>query len=926
MKSPVRLVWFLLYLAAASTGAAQQACPQPPALEQVTGKNIFNEQQEIDLGDAMGENLAHDFVLIDDPALTAHIEELGTRLSRYLPPNNLKFRFFLVDLPEVNAFSIAGGRIYVARKMVALTHSDDELAGVLAHEMGHIVTHQHAIYMTRLLKLVLGVTQVGDRADVYDKFQRVLENERRKPMQISEESEGDQYIADQVALFAMARAGFAPQAYVDLWDRFNATHGKTGSWFSDLFGQTKPEQKRLRELLKSVSAMPPECAQITPSSSAEFAAWQEKVIASSVGTHAELLPGLLVRQKLAQPLRPDLNNLRFSPDGKYVLAQDEGGIHVLTREPFEFLFFIDAPDADKAFFSPDSKSVIFKTLSLRVEVWDVASQKRRLVHEILLRVGCLQSALSPDGKYLACLNEQFALQLVDVESGSELDSRKDFFPARFSFWLLFLLELGSNSNLHLAQLEFSPDGRYFLAGTHTTTLAYDLTTRHEASMPSSVKSVMRGEFAFVDSERILGVNPSNPAKSPLLRFPSGERLQELPLAYGLNIDSTPEGKYIAVGPLQTGKRGFLDVATGKLNGIIKGDAGDIYANTVGYEETDGKILLIEVPSAKVVGRLQLARSHLGDSGAIAVSPDFRWLAASTGSRGAVWDIQHNARVQLVRPFTDGWFADDDTFYGDFPKHDQQDRAVVELLPAGDTALVFSIGEMPASQAGPYLVVRTPAKESGNQRKNWRYELRDFRTSKTLWTHHFPHEPPSLAVTPDYHAVVMAWPVWSDSAKEELKQFPELKSAAEKEDMFYEVMDLKSGSLIGKLLVKTNKFSFQVRGVHVDGDWAAVQVSGDRVLVYSMASGKEMGHVFGVAPVLSSNAGVYAVSSGERQVDVYGLADSQLRRTYKFPVSIVYKKFSADGKQLFVLTRDQTAYVLDLNATAEPAGVVKATTE
>jgi hypothetical protein len=76
--------------------------------------------------------------------------------------------------------------------------------------MGHIVTHQHAILMTRRLKEVLGVTQVGDRADIFDKFQRLLENERRKPSHINPEGGEDQYVADQVALYAMARAGFAP--------------------------------------------------------------------------------------------------------------------------------------------------------------------------------------------------------------------------------------------------------------------------------------------------------------------------------------------------------------------------------------------------------------------------------------------------------------------------------------------------------------------------------------------------------------------------------------------------------------------------------------------------------------------------------------------------------------------------------------------
>ena len=905
--------------------SAQQPCPLPPALERMTGKTIFTDQQEIDLGDAMGDSLAREFVLIDDPALTAHLEELGARLSRYLPPNNLRFRFFLIDLPEVNAFSLSGGRIYVARKMVALTRSDDELAGVLAHEMGHIVTHQHSILMTQLLKRVLGVTQVGDRADIYDKFHRLLENEQRKPTRIIED-EGDQYIADQVALFAMARAGFSPQAYVDLWDRFNSTHGKTGSWFTDLLGHTTSEQKRLRELLKSVSMMPAECAKITPSSTAEFEAWQSQVIASHTGMHTASLPGLLVKQKLASPLRPDINNLRFSSDGKYVLAQDEGGVHVLSRDPFQLLFFIEAPDADKASFSPDSKSVVFKMPSLRVETWDIATQKRASVHEIVLREACLQSALSPDGKYFACIDKEFTLQLLEVATDKELASRKNFLQiGSINFLLFFILELGGKSSLQLVQLNFSPDGHYFLAGSTTSEFAYDVTTNREAKLPSSIRNAMHGEFTFVDSECILGLNTFNPAKSPLLKFPDGEHLRDVGLDYALHLRPTAHGKYVAIGPLKSGKRGFLDSATGKLSGIVREDAGDIYDDTVVYEERDGRILLIDVPTKKVLARAQLTQSHLGDNRAIAVSPDFNWLAVSTESRGALWDIPHNARVQHVRAFTEGWFADDDSFYADFPEKDKQERAVVELNQLGDASPVFSIGELLASQEGPYLLVRIPSRDNPYQRKNWTYELRDFRAKATLWTRHFADEPPSLAWTPDYKEVLLGWPISSAAAHEELKQFPELKSSAEKEDLLYELTDVTTNSVVGKLLVKTNKYSFSVRSVKVDGNWVALQVSGDRVLTYSLASGKELGHVFGDSPAISSAGGVYAVSTGHGEMNVYGLADSQLRRTYQFPVSIAYKKFSRDGKRLFVLTRDQTAYVLDLTSTEEqPAGTVKAT--
>jgi len=893
---------------------AQQACPQPPALERVSGRNIFTEQQEIDLGDAMGDSLAHDFPLIEDPKLTAHVEELGARLARYLPPNNLRFRYFLIDWPEVNAFSLSGGRIYVARKMVALTRSDDELAGVLAHEMGHIVTHQQAIEMTRAMKQRLGITQVGDRADIYDKFQRMLENERRKPTHVHEEGEGDQYIADQVALFAMARAGFAPQAYVDLWDRFNETRGNAGNWWTDFLGHTKPEQKRLRQLLKSASAMPPECAHINPTSSREFEAWQAKVIGSTTGTHTESLPGLVMRQKLAVPLRPDITRLRFSPNGKYVLAQDEGGIHVLSRDPFQLLFFIDAPGADAGAFTPDSKSVVFKTPSLRVETWDIASQQRTSVCEVLLRAGCLQSALSPDGRFVACLNKEFALELVDVASGEELASKKNFFQVRSWFsWLIFLAEVEENANLRLAHLSFSPDGHHFLAGTSFTDFAFDLEEKHEIKLPGSIRNAAHWEFTFLDRERVIGLNPSNPSKSVLLKFPGGEHLGEVTLVHGLTLEPTPQGKYIAVGPLKTGKRGFLDPSTGKLHGICQEDAGDIYNDTIVYEELDGRLQQVEMPSGNVVARARLTQSHLGDSRTIAVSEDFSWLAASTRSRGAVWGLGLNVRVQHVRAFTNGWFGEDDSFYAEFPEREKQERSIVQLNSLGEASPVFSIGNLLASLEGPYVLVRTPSRDNPYQRKDWTYELRDFRTKTTVWTRHFPQERPSLAWAPDYTAVLMGWPVASEAAHEEMKQFPELKASAEREDIFYELTDLKSNAVLGKFVLKTNRYSFFAKSARISGDWAVFEVSGERVLTYSIASGKEVGHVFGHAPVISNAAGMYAVTASENAVYLYGLADSQLRGTYRFAVSIAFKKFSADGKRLFVLTRDQTAYVLDVTA-------------
>ncbi|MFZ0287225.1 MAG: hypothetical protein WAL32_18500, partial [Terriglobales bacterium] len=79
----------------------QQNCPLPPSLTPIpAGENIFTEQQEVYLGDVMAEHISQNVTVLHDDALTAHLQQLGDRLLRYLPESKLRFQFMLVDLPE----------------------------------------------------------------------------------------------------------------------------------------------------------------------------------------------------------------------------------------------------------------------------------------------------------------------------------------------------------------------------------------------------------------------------------------------------------------------------------------------------------------------------------------------------------------------------------------------------------------------------------------------------------------------------------------------------------------------------------------------------------------------------------------------------------------------------------------------------------
>jgi hypothetical protein len=465
-------VVFLLCCASLVSLQAQQKNCLPTPVAPANAENIFNEEQETYLGDAIAERIQKDYTIIEDKALVGYLNTMGARLLQHLPLKQIKLRFFLVDLPDANAFVLPGGRIYVSRKLVGSAQNEDELASVISHELGHLAAHETAIEVTRQFKEVLGVTAVTDRRDVFERYNQLIDNVMRKRAAFkARDREKGQLTADQIGFNAHVNAGYDPKAGVHFWDRVTETRGKTGSWFSDLFGTTRPEQRRLREMLNALSSLPAGCVQErTATASPEFKQWQASVVAYTGSGRNESLPHLALKLELTPPLQSDITHIKFSPDGKHVLVQDESSINVLTREPFVPIFRIDAPEANNAHFTPDSQSIVFNTSNMRVERWSVAEKKLTDVSEIVVNKGCLQTQLAPDARFIACVTPKFDLRLIEVSSGKVMFEKKEFFePNYYEFVALVqgvaLLRFdGIDLGLALLNMGFSPNGRYFAAG------------------------------------------------------------------------------------------------------------------------------------------------------------------------------------------------------------------------------------------------------------------------------------------------------------------------------------------------------------------------------------------------------------------------------------------------------------------------------
>jgi WD40 repeat protein len=912
---------------AAGNLRAQTPCPAPP-LNPARPGNIFSEEQEMYLGDAVAEHVQREFHVMDDETLNGNLQRIGERLLAPLPPTKLRFRFLLVDLPTVNAFTLPGGQIYVTRKLVAFARTEDEVAGVLAHELGHALMRDPALMMSARLRKVLGVTQVGDRADVYAKYHQLMDNWRRKPEALQEsekEEHREQVTADLIAMHAVARAGYSPQAYIEFWDRVTEIEGKTGSWLSDLFGVTRPESKRLREMLKLLPQFPPRCVATSAAGrSTEFAAWKRAVVAATPVTRRENLPGILEKTQLDPPLRVDIQHLRFSPDGKHLLAQDDSVIYVLSRDPLEVLFEIDAPEARPAQFSPDSRSVVFHNSDLRVERWDIALQKRTDVHEVFLRKGCLQTALSPDGSTLACFTRQFDLNLIDVASGSVvLEERSYMPPAAANLGALFriLLAILEGQELEWFHMEFSPDGHYFLAGTPSgTPLAADMTTRTKVSLPGSVKNLLHSNFAFVGPDRLAGVNRDNAQKSAVVRFPSGELLWKIQLANHNVLAGAMHGDYLMLRPIEKYPVGVMDLRTQKLFMGNKKDAYDIYDNTYVNEAVDGEVALYEYigGGSRKTDSVILPRSPLGRLRAAALSPDLSMLAVSQRSRGAVWDLESGDRVLHMRGFRGAGFDEESPiFLADFPEQGDTKRTIAYFdLEQRQFTGGRKIGEDVAlRQEGSLTLVNEPKKDSGDLGRNVTFTVEESRSGRVLWSRRFPKENPDKYMGPEGETLVLVWAVSDSAAKDEINKDASLKARAaalkEKEgDYYLEVLEARTGKVRGQLLVETGKGSFRIDDVQASGDWVAITDTGHRVVVYSLASGEPRVRVSGETRALSSNPGWLLVETERGRLAVYKLPGSDVRQKLEFPGAVSLARFSEDGKRLLVLTSNQTVYVLD----------------
>ncbi len=180
----------------------------------------LSKNTEAQIGRSIMRQIRASGELVEDPQITEYINDIGHRISAHANNGSHEFTFFVIDDPNVNAFALPGGYIGVHTGLLEATRSEDELAGVLAHEVAHVTqrhiaravhanSRQSILNTAIMLGAILAGVAGGASGDVVQGAIAVAQGTAAQ-QQINF-TRNNEYEADRVGIKALAESGFDPR-------------------------------------------------------------------------------------------------------------------------------------------------------------------------------------------------------------------------------------------------------------------------------------------------------------------------------------------------------------------------------------------------------------------------------------------------------------------------------------------------------------------------------------------------------------------------------------------------------------------------------------------------------------------------------------------------------------------------------------------
>ena len=194
---------------------------------------LMNEANEVKLGTQLHRQATKKFRLTD--VGLNRVERLGQRVARASARPNLLYKFHVIESREINGLSLPGGHIYITTGLLKIAN-DNELASVLAHEVGHIAARHSLKTLKKRKEYDDFAKSIGDLTSVAGDVGRdlgVTLTQIANEGLLTIHSRDEEREADYLGVRGMAKAGFDPQGMITMFQKLRQNPDLFSSWFSD---------------------------------------------------------------------------------------------------------------------------------------------------------------------------------------------------------------------------------------------------------------------------------------------------------------------------------------------------------------------------------------------------------------------------------------------------------------------------------------------------------------------------------------------------------------------------------------------------------------------------------------------------------------------------------------------------------------------
>jgi predicted Zn-dependent protease len=221
------------------------------------GINFYSLEREIALGKQLAQEVERSAKLIDDPVVTEYVNRVGQNLVRNSDAR-VPFTIKVIDSDVVNAFALPGGFFYVNSGLVLRAQEESELAGVMAHEISHVIARHGTKNATKgelmqLATIPLILLGPGGWAGygIYQGLNLAI------PLTYLKFSRNDERDADFLGLQYMYKAGYDPNSYVTFFERIQADERRQPGTIPKIFSTHPPTPERIQNAQKEIARILP---------------------------------------------------------------------------------------------------------------------------------------------------------------------------------------------------------------------------------------------------------------------------------------------------------------------------------------------------------------------------------------------------------------------------------------------------------------------------------------------------------------------------------------------------------------------------------------------------------------------------------------------------------------------------------------------